>query len=143
MIILDTDAVTFLQRRDNAVSKRLQERLTALSAEEEIATTVVTYEEQTRGWFAFFSQAKDSVSLVAAYQRLLNHLENYKKIRIIPYSTEAEVTFHELRRQKIRIGTRDLRIASIALSLKATVFTRNVSDFRQVPHLSLQDWTKL
>ena len=142
MIILDTDAVTFLQRRDNATAKRLQARLTALSSEEEIVTTVVTYEEQTRGWFALFSQAKNSASLIAAYERLLHHLDDYKKIRVIPYSSVAEVQFQELRRQKIRIGTRDLRIASIALSLGATVFTRNLQDFGQVPKLLIEDWTK-
>jgi tRNA(fMet)-specific endonuclease VapC len=142
MIILDTDAVTFLERGASGVSKRLRERLTALSAEHEIVTTVVTYEEQTRGWLAIFARARDSAEVVAAYESLLGHLRNFKEIDVVAYSASAEEKFHELRRQRIRIGTRDLRIAAIALSQNATLLTRNVGDFSKVPGLRVEDWMR-
>jgi len=44
--------------------------------------------------------------------------------------------------QRIRIGTMDLRIASIALVEGATVLTANASDFEKVPGLTIDDWTR-
>jgi tRNA(fMet)-specific endonuclease VapC len=50
--------------------------------------------------------------------------------------------FETLRRQRVRIGTVDLRIASIALARGFTVLTRNLVDFERVPGLAAEDWTR-
>ncbi|WP_308189044.1 type II toxin-antitoxin system VapC family toxin [Nostoc mirabile] len=44
-------------------------------------------------------------------------------------------------RQRIRIGTQDLRITAITLSVNGTLVTRNRKDFEKVPNLRLEDWT--
>ena len=41
----------------------------------------------------------------------------------------------------LRVGTMDLRIASIELASGMTVLTRNLVDFGRVPHLTVDDWT--
>jgi tRNA(fMet)-specific endonuclease VapC len=49
----------------------------------------------------------------------------------------------ELVRQKIRIGTQDLRIAAITLSVNGILVTRNQRDFTKVPNLVFEDWSVL
>ncbi|MEH2292429.1 type II toxin-antitoxin system VapC family toxin [Nostoc sp.] len=44
-------------------------------------------------------------------------------------------------RQRIRIGTQDLRIASITLSMNGILVTRNRKDFEKLPNWRLEDWT--
>ena len=39
------------------------------------------------------------------------------------------------------IGTIDLKIAAIVLANDATLLRRNLSDFRKVPGLKVEDWT--
>jgi tRNA(fMet)-specific endonuclease VapC len=36
----------------------------------------------------------------------------------------------------------DLKIAAIAISKKATLLTRNLSDFQNISGLQFEDWTK-
>ena len=50
--------------------------------------------------------------------------------------------FDRLRSHKklVKIGRSDLLIASIALAHQATLVTRNVRHFRQVPGLNVENW---
>ena len=61
---------------------------------------------------------------------------------VLPFEVEAVAIFDKLRAQRVRISTMDLRIASIALSRNLILLTRNEIDFRKVPDLSIDDWTK-
>jgi tRNA(fMet)-specific endonuclease VapC len=58
-----------------------------------------------------------------------------------PFHEAADTMFRQLRAQRIRIGSQDLRIAAIALLSGFTVVTRNVRDFSQVLGLNVEDWT--
>ena len=42
---------------------------------------------------------------------------------------------------KIRIGTMDLRIAAITFAHDALLLSKNLTDFRKVPGLHVEDWT--
>ena len=57
------------------------------------------------------------------------------------YTPEAQQIFVNFRSQRVRIGTQDLRIASIAIAHGGTVLTRNRKDFEQVPGLTIEDWS--
>ena len=60
---------------------------------------------------------------------------------IVSFDQAAEDQFQILRAKKLRIGTRDQKIAAIALANHAILATRNKSDFGQIPGLILEDWT--
>ncbi|MEJ1935439.1 type II toxin-antitoxin system VapC family toxin, partial [Nostoc sp. NIES-2111] len=60
---------------------------------------------------------------------------------ILGFNEAAFDIYNELLKQKIRVGTQDLRIAAIAISLNCTLVTRNLKDFEKVPNLKIVDWS--
>jgi tRNA(fMet)-specific endonuclease VapC len=60
---------------------------------------------------------------------------------VLPYDDGAAAVFSSLQRQRIRIGTMDLRIGAIALTHDALLVSRNLPDFKRIPHLRVEDWT--
>ena len=58
----------------------------------------------------------------------------------LPWDSEAADLFQLLRRQGIRIGSMDLKIACTVIAHDATLLTRNTLDFAQVPGLRFEDW---
>jgi tRNA(fMet)-specific endonuclease VapC len=66
----------------------------------------------------------------------------FNNIAVLPFNDAANNYYEMLRQQKIRIGTYDLRIAAIVLSVNGVLVTRNWRDFNQVPDLSLEDWSQ-
>ena len=140
MLILDTDHLSLIQHKDSAEARRLARRLSE-NVGEEIVATIVSFEEQTRGWLTFIAKARNATQQVAAYRRLRLHLDLYRSIPVIDFDEAAATEFQALSRRRLRIGTMDLRIAAIALSRRARLLTRNLADFEQVPGLTAEDWT--
>ncbi|MDY6804808.1 MAG: type II toxin-antitoxin system VapC family toxin [Cyanobacteriota bacterium] len=134
--IIDTDHVSLLERNQPLVVQRSR-----MFLPEEIAITVVTFEEQMRGRLNTIRRANSDDKVIAAYSRLQATAEFLKRFNLIDFDGDACSCFNDFRRQKIRIGTQDLRIASIAFSRNAIVVTRNTRDFSKVPGLILEDWT--
>jgi tRNA(fMet)-specific endonuclease VapC len=79
--------------------------------------------------------------LAQGHAALVRTIYYFARWNILSVSEEAEVLVRQLRQQRIRIGSQDLRIAALALLHGFTVVTSNVRDFSQVPHLSVVDWT--
>ncbi len=67
-------------------------------------------------------------------------------IEILPYDDMAAVQYGEIRalleRQGTPIGSLDMLIAAHALSLNSILVTNNESEFRRVPGLIVENWTK-
>lgn len=141
MIILDTDCVSLLERKSGVEFYRLSEKLAEFQSNE-ITTTIITFEEQMRGWMAYLAKSNTIEKQVAAYERLNRFLRNYRYIPVIDFDAEAAEIFQSLKKQKIRVGTMDLRIASITISQNALLISRNLSDYEQIPNLRVEDWTK-
>jgi tRNA(fMet)-specific endonuclease VapC len=141
MFVLDTDHLTFLEWGSGAVGQRIHERIKALP-EGEVVTTIITFEEQTRGWLAFQAKARTVQQQVNAYRRLKHHLEIYLRIQVLDFDSDAAEQFERLRRLRPRMGAMDLKIAAIALAQNAIVLTRNLKDFSRIPDLRVEDWTQ-
>ena len=78
---------------------------------------------------------------VLAYRRLQRGQAFYQQMTCLPFDEVAATIFDQLNAQKIRIGTNDLAIAAITLSVSGILVTRNTVDFQRVPNLVLEDWT--
>ncbi|RRR76021.1 MAG: type II toxin-antitoxin system VapC family toxin [Candidatus Viridilinea halotolerans] len=133
--ILDTDHVSLYQRRHPQVVARLLAMPHA-----DLFVTTITLGEQIQGRLAVIRQARTQSDAARGYVRLRETVEFYQSVQLVDYTTDAVVHFETLRREGIRIGTQDLRIAAIALAEGAILVSRNTRDFVQVPGLALEDW---
>ena len=140
IIILDTDALSTIQRAGGKDYQALIARL-AESPQGQVYVTIVSFEEQTRGWLSWMAKAKTAEQVVRAYAKLRELLEDFRNRPIIDYTDDSASKFGELTRARVRMGTMDLRIASIALVHGATLLSRNLKHFRKVPGLIVEDWT--
>lgn len=134
--LLDTDHVSLEQRGHPSVTKRVQ-----LAGPSQVAVSVVTVEEQLRGWLALIRSATTAQKRTAAYTQLRTAVSYFAAFTLLDYTLAADTHVADLRQQGVRIGTQDLRIAAIALTHGLTVITRNTIDFRKVPGLSTEDWS--
>ena len=139
MIILDTDHLTVLRYEDDSHYSRLTSRLDA-SPDQHIVTTVVTMEEQMRGWLAEINRWREVRRQITAYERLVRMVEFLSEWEIIRLDDAAADEFDRLRKQGVRIGTQDLKIASVALVHDALLLSANLRDFRRVPGLRVENW---
>jgi tRNA(fMet)-specific endonuclease VapC len=139
VIILDTDVLSVVQRGDSPEYERLAKRLDA--ADEEVAVTIISIEEQMRGWLAFIARAKSSFQQVKAYTKLHELLDDFNSRPVIDFDETCAAKFELLVHARTRIGTMDLKIAATAISHDALLLSRNLADFRRVDGLRVEDWT--
>ena len=134
--LLDTDH-TSLQERGHPI---LRQRLEAVPPET-VAISAVTVEEALRGRLAVLGRQLPGDLCVHAYQKLVETVLFFSTVPIVAFDAAAEQKFQELRSLGVRIGSRDLRIASIALVNDLVVVTANWKDFKRVPGVVVDDWS--
>ncbi len=140
MFLFDTDCLTILKQRSGHSFNRLSERVSGHS-QLEFFISIVSFHEQVSGWNAYVARAKDQRGVIRGYEKLERLLLDYAQAQLLPYDEAAAGLFDELRRQKVRVGTMDLRIAAIAISNNMTLLTGNTVDFERIPGLTFEDWT--
>lgn len=139
MYLLDTDHISLIDRGGDE-GQRILRRLAGLP-EEDVAISVVSYEEQTRGLLAQVARIRAVDLQVPWYERMERLLSFYSSMPLVSFDAVVVNQFQELWVQRIRIGTMDLKIAATALAQNATLITRNTQDFAKVPGLRLEDWS--
>jgi len=140
-LILDTDMLSIWESRSRPAFDRFQARLNQ-HPHQDIATTIVSFQERIQGWMSTLNQARTPAKILAAYDRLETTRRVFCDMRVVVFDQPAQDHFADLKQQRLRLGTLDLRIASIALALDATLLSRNLRDFRRVPGLRVEDWTQ-
>jgi tRNA(fMet)-specific endonuclease VapC len=138
MLVLDTDHLVEYQKGTSAESRRLKERLDR--AAEPYGTTITTVEEIMRGWMAAVRRIHDPRSQISAYAKLRQLFRFFATWHVLEWNEAAADRYDSLKRATTRVGTMDLKIASIALANHATLLSRNTNDFKRVPDLRIEDW---
>ena len=134
--LLDTSALTLLQRGHSRVRARHQTHKT------ESCVSSVTIEESLGGWLALLRQAKTNPQRAFAALSLSEAVVFLADFKIHTMTSDMYDRYDSLVKQKLNIGSMDLKIAASALELRATVVTQNVRDFRRVAGLIWEDWTQ-
>jgi tRNA(fMet)-specific endonuclease VapC len=138
--VLDTDHLSVLQRRTEPAFSKLSARLSQHSPDL-VFVMIISFQEQFQGWMAYINKARTAEQLITAYSKRESLIQLFSASQILAFDNQANQTAENLRSQGLRIGTMDLRIASIVLSQNAVLLTRNLSDFEKVPNLRIEDWT--
>lgn len=139
-MLLDTDHMSILEWTESAPAQRLLARLDRLSPDE-VSTSIISFEEQVRGWMGAAAKARTLARQVEVYRRLQRQLQNYCRLRLLEFDEAAATRFQQIRPRALRVGAKDLQIAAIALTHGATVLSRNLGHFQKVPGLNVEDWT--
>jgi tRNA(fMet)-specific endonuclease VapC len=136
MILLDTDILTY----SFAGHPRVAERMSV--APEPPVISVVSRIEVLKGRFDSVLKAADREQLLTAQTRLDAADRELAKYTVVPFDAAAAAEFERLvKNRKLKsIGRGDMLIASIALANHATLISRNLRDFREVPGLRLENW---
>ena len=139
LYLLDTDHMTALFRggtKRDALEVRL-----AQIAPDDYGTSIISYEEQIRGWLETLANVKKNVPKVFAYDELNAIRLLYQRFAVWQYTSNADAVVETWKANGVRIGTQDLRIAAIAVTNKATVLTANRRHFEKIPGVLFEDWT--
>ncbi len=139
MILLDTNHVSILRMPPSERRTRLVERMT-LSHDQHFGIPVVAVEETMRGWLAAIAKERLARRQVAAYRELSSLFEFFATFLIAPFDQAAADRFDSLQSARVRIATRDLKIAAISLASNALLLTANRIDFEKVPGLRFENW---
>jgi tRNA(fMet)-specific endonuclease VapC len=136
LYVLDTDILSLYQSSNSTVANHVFQLST-----ENLAVTIVSVEEQLRGWFTLRHRAKTRDELAYAYERFVRSVVSLSTMSILSFTESAIDRFEGLRKLKLGVKANDLRIAAIALENSAIVVTRNRIDFGRIPGLQIEDWS--
>jgi tRNA(fMet)-specific endonuclease VapC len=125
----------------HAGNSNVVERLKSV-ADIEVGITIITKVEILRGRIDYLLKAETGANLLKAQELLFRTEGLLNDLAIVPINQAASIEFDRLRAvSKFRkIGRADLLIASITLANRATLVTRNLRHFKQIPGLRVENW---
>lgn len=140
MTLLDADVLSLLEYRNPAIAARAE----AAGRAGPVAIAFVTRIERLRGRLDAVIKSATAADMLVMLARLAETERFLAGFTVVPFDPVAGAHFDRLSVAKPTrsMGRGDLLTACVALAQNATLATRNVKDFRQVPGLTLDDWSK-
>lgn len=136
-VVLDTNHFTEFVNASTP-GRRLKERVVKEGAD--VFLCIVATEESLQGWQAFIRSKPAGMEQLEGYARLGRCIEALSDFTMLPFDQEAALHFHRLESQRFRVGTMDLKTASICLAHDAMLLSRNLADFDKIPGLRVENW---
>ncbi len=139
MIAFDTDVLTGIMMGRVGFT----ERASRIAADQQ-AVPAIVIEEIMRGRLNVIRRAeanKSKIAIERAYELFEKTFSDFRRMRILSFSAEAEAVYKIWRQQGLRISTHDLRIAAICSVYGARLVSGNRRDFERVPDLKVEFWT--
>jgi tRNA(fMet)-specific endonuclease VapC len=134
--LFDTDTFSlYLQHNPEIIGNMIRH------LSDEVMVSIITVKEMWDGWAAVVAKAKTPDQVADAYSRLTNTLNELKNWPIVTFLSGAVAQYAALKKQRLNVGSNDLKIASIALVIGAKVVTKNRRDFARIPSIMIEDWT--
>ena len=130
--MLDTNiCIYIIKKKPQQVIERL--RRTRIS---EVGVSSITLSELEYGAFKSSRPGQNKLAI----------LEFLAPLEILPYDDMAAQEYGKVRayleKHGTPIGAMDMLIAAHALSLNCILVTNNDSEFRRIPALNIENWTK-
>jgi len=131
MYILDTDTLSNLFKKHP--STKLIQKLASVSANDQY-TTSINIGEMVYG----ASRLPHGEALLEKISKIIH------PDQVLPFDYQSSFFYGKTRgtleKKRIFVDQSDLRIASVALTCKMTVITRNIRDFSKIPNLKIENW---
>jgi tRNA(fMet)-specific endonuclease VapC len=137
--ILDTDHISLFLGEHPQTNERV------IRAFPDCAITIISVQESFNGWVGALGKIPNEDYRMEIYQRLYVVTQFFQRAVILNYEASARAMYNQIIQVNPALAKRrlenDVRIAAIALSVGATVVTRNQRDFGLVPGLAIEDWS--
>ena len=135
--LLDTDTITLIQFGHATAVRHIAAR-----ADADVAVSVLSFQEQMRGWLGRLTRLTAASQLADWYDRLVTRMfPLWRRYELLPFPLPAIQRFQQLRSLRLNVGLMDLRLAAVALENNLTVVTRNTRDFGRIAGLQTDDWS--
>lgn len=132
MYLLDTNILIDILRRSDSLATKHLIRI----APDKVAISTITLAELEYGIHKSSNPARNAQLLIEACTPLT----------IVPFDNEAAATYGLVRAQLeakgTPVGPMDTLIAAHALSLKATLVTNNLREFKRIKGLHVENWLR-
>ncbi|HEY3788178.1 MAG TPA: type II toxin-antitoxin system VapC family toxin [Urbifossiella sp.] len=138
LYMLDTNVLSEHMKGNPKIARRGND----IEPGDAIAVSNIAWFEIIRGRIAALTTADDMNQLLIAQMRLNQDLEKLERLKVYGVTESVAAHFDSLRANKKckKMDRPDLLIACITLANNATLVTRNVKDFSNIPSLKIQNW---